>query len=157
MLCQDWSGPFAGTTIRTGQLVGGGAGYFSNTVGDHLLVRGRWLSLPLLRQALARIDGIAGWCVSAARGEGTLDKLTIQLAYERPSLVENPMWAGRAREAIAAVTPVEFALETVLAAEGIARESVVDLRGHHPGLDRRALTAGPGEGGPSKPAARADG
>ncbi len=139
VLCPDWPGPFSGTTIRTGQLFRRGASFFSNTVGDHVLVRGRWLSIPLLRQALARIDGIAGWCVSVSRGEGTLDKLTIQLAYERPSLVANPMWAGRAREAIAAVTPVAFTLETELAGEGVAREAVLDRRGHHLGLDRSQL------------------
>ena len=139
VLCPDWAGPLSGKTIRTGQLVGRGSSFFSNTVGDHVLVRGRWLSIPLLRQALARIDGIAGWCVIVSRGEGTLDKLTIRLAYERPSLVENPMWAARACEAIAAVTPVEFALETELAGEGVAREVVVDRRGHHLGLDRSRL------------------
>lgn len=141
VICPDWPGPFSGQTIRTGQLLGRGSSFFSNTIGDHVLVRGRWLSIPLLRQALARIDGIAGWCVTVSRGEGTLDKLTIQLAYERPSLVENPMWTGRAREAIAAVTPVEFALETELAGEGVAREAVVDRRGHHLGLDRGQLAS----------------
>jgi len=149
VLRPDWSGPLAGDTIRTGQLVAGagtgahdGGSLFQHTAGDHLLVRGRWLSLPLVRRALAPIDGVAGLCVAVERGEGTLDKLTFTLAFNRPSLVENPMWAGRAREAIAATTPVDFALETVLADEATPRERVADARGHHLASDRAALAGG---------------
>lgn len=146
VLRPDWAGPLAGQTIRTGQVVAGagasaagtpdGGSLFQHTIGEHLLVRGRWLSLPLLRRALAGIDGIAGIVVAVERGEGTLDKLTIRLAFERPSLVENPMWAARAREAIAAITPVEFAVETGLAEEGTPREAIDDRRGHHLAVDR---------------------
>jgi phenylacetate-CoA ligase len=163
VLRPDWAGAFEGTTIRTGQVVEGaqamevgtsaGAGkrdadagsLFQNTVGEHLLVRGRWLSLPLLRRALAQIDGLAGHVVTIERGEGTLDKLTIGLAFERPSLVENPMWAARAREAVAGITPVEFAIETELAGEATIGETIVDRRGHHLGVDR-ARSGGQGLG-----------
>ncbi|MEZ4330298.1 MAG: hypothetical protein R3F35_00985 [Myxococcota bacterium] len=143
----DWSGPFAGSSIRTGQVVVAGragadpASLFQHTIGDHLLVRGRWLSLPVLREALARIDGLAGHRVTLERGEGTLDKLTITLAFTRPSLVENPMWAARAREAIAATTPVAFALESVLAEEGTPREQIDDRRGHHLAATRAGCRA----------------
>lgn len=151
VLRPDWAGPLAGATVRTGQVFVAGsngtfasgpdAAFFSHTVGDHVLVRGRWLSLPLVRQALSRIDGIGGHRVEVARGEGTLDKLTIRLSYERPSLVENPMWAGRVREAIAALTPVEFGLEAELAGEAVVREAIVDHRGHHLGVDRAEVAA----------------
>lgn len=152
VLRPDWSGPFAGTVIRTGQVSGlaPATGLFAHSVGEHLLVRGRWLSLPLLRRALAGIDGIAGFRVAVDRGEGTLDKLTITLGFARPGLVENPMWAARAREAIAGITPVEFALETVAAeadpqaesrgaGPALGREIVADARGHHLGVDRQAV------------------
>ena len=157
VLRPDWAGPLAGLTIRTGQVVAGagangpgsadGGGLFHHTIGEHLLVRGRWLSLPLLRRALAGIDGVAGFVVAVERGEGTLDKLTIRLAFERPSLVENPMWAARAREAIAAITPVEFAIETGLAEEGTPREAIDDRRGHHLAVDRRAAAVDAGGAG----------
>ncbi|MFO0687259.1 MAG: hypothetical protein U0900_00975 [Myxococcota bacterium] len=160
VLRPDWAGPLAGLTLRTGEVVAAapaegvgasgapdGGSLFQHTVGDHLLVRGRWLSLPLLRRALAGIDGIAGFVVVAERGEGTLDKLTIRLAFQRPSLVENPMWAARAREAIAAITPVEFAVETVLAEEDTPRETIDDRRGHHLGADRRLAARGPVDAG----------
>ncbi len=152
VLRPDWTGPFAGTVIRTGQVSGpaSASGLFAHTVGEHLLVRGRWLSLPLLRRALAGIDGIAGLRVAVDRGEGTLDKLTIRLAFARPGLVENPMWAARAREAIAGITPVDFALETVAAeadpraearaaGPALGREIVADARGHHLGVEREAV------------------
>lgn len=149
VLRPDWDGPLAGCTIRTGQVVlpagdagsADGSSLFQRTVGEHLLVRGRWLSLPLLRRALAGIDGVAGIGVEVERGEGTLDKLTIRLAFERPSLVENPMWAARAREAIAAITPVEFTVATALADEETPREAILDRRGHHLGVDRTAAAA----------------
>lgn len=140
VLRPDWPGPFAGASIRTGQVTGRDATteLFARTVGDHVLARGRWLSLPLLRRGLAQIDGLAGFTVEIDRGEGTLDKLVLRLAFDRPGLVENPMWAARAREAIAAVTPVEFSLERVLADEQTAGERIVDRRGHHLGSDRVA-------------------
>ena len=140
-----WSPPLANWTLRTGQVVGGAAdaSLFAHTVGEHLLIRGRWLSLPLLRRALAGIDGISGWRLTASRGDGTLDKLTLTLAFERPSLVENPMWAGRAREAVAAITPIAFELETEVASEGMPAETIVDERGHHLGVDRAAALRDP--------------
>ncbi len=158
VLRPDWPGPFAGQVIRTGQVAGGaqGSGLFTQTVGSHLLVRGRWLSLPLLRRALAGIDGIAGLRIAAARGEGTLDQLTITLGFARPGLVGNPMWTARAREAIAGITPVEFTLETVHAeAEAAARdgsvalagEVIADARGHHLGVDRAAVVRAAGGAG----------
>jgi len=138
-----WSATLCDQTIRMGQVVGPGSsdGLFRHTVGDHLLVRGRWLSLPLLRRALSRIDGIAGWRVTVSRGDGTLDKLTVSLAFERASLVENPMWAARAREAITGMTPIAFELETELASEGAAAETIIDERGHHLGPDRATAAA----------------
>lgn len=145
VLRPDWEGPLTGATIRTGQIVAREAAgaerasLFDATVGDHVLVRGRWLSLPLLRRGLAAIDGCTGLEIVVERGEGTLDKLAFTLAFARPSLVENPMWAGRAREAIAAVTPVDFTLATVLAGEDTAAFSLVDRRGHHLGVDRARL------------------
>ncbi len=143
VLQPDWSGPLSGTAIRTGQVRSGAdsAAFFSHSVGEHLLVRGRWLSLPLLRRALAQNEGLAGHRLAISRGEGTLDKLTITLGFERASLVENPMWAARAREAIASVTPIDFELATELAAEGIAAETIADERGHHLGVDRGEVAA----------------
>ena len=86
-------------------------------------------------------ESLAAHRLAISRGEGTLDKLTITLAFERPSLVENPMWAARAREAIASVTPIDFELATELAAEAVARESIADERGHHLGVDRGEVAA----------------
>ena len=139
-----WSQALAGAQLRTGQVVdaaGDPAGLFQHTVGEHLLVRGRWLSLPLLRRALALIDGTAAWRLDVSRGEGTLDKLQITLGFDRDTLVENPMWAGRAREAIAATTPIAFELEAERAPEGASGEQIADARGHHLGVDRAAVEA----------------
>ena len=142
-----WSPPLADVTLRTGQVTRGGsaASLFEHTVGENVLIRGRWLSLPLVRRALAGIDGIAGWRLTASRGDGTLDKLILTLGFDRPGLVENPIWAGRAREAIAGITPIAFELETEVAAEDIAAETIVDERGHHLGLDRVAVAKALGE------------
>lgn len=142
VLRPSWSTELAGTTLRSGQLyvpAAAASGLFQHTVGEHLLVRGRWLSLPLLRAALARIDGISGWRLEVSRGEGTLDKLVVSLAYERESLVENPMWAARVREAVASTTPIAFEVETRLARDEEPAEAIRDLRGHHLGVDRAAM------------------
>ena len=86
-------------------------------------------------------DGIAGWELKVSRGDGTLDKMTVSLAFERASLVDNPMWIGRAREAIASVTPFAFELATVLATKDTAPETLSDERGHHLGTDRKTVAA----------------
>ena len=133
-----WGGALDGVALRTGQVVRGapGAGLFAHTVGAHVLVRGRWLSLPSLRRALAKIDGIARLRVVLSRGERTLDALRLKVAFAREGRVENPMWARRLREAVASVTPIAFELETEGAAEEAPAEELVDERGHHLGLDR---------------------
>jgi phenylacetate-CoA ligase len=138
VLRPEWGGALAGVTLRTGQVVRGAsdASLFRHTVGPHVLVRGRWLALPLLRRALGRIDGIAGLRILLSRGERTLDELRLRLAFERASLVENPIWTRRIREAVAAITPIAFELETEAASEGDVTEEIVDERGHHLGLDR---------------------
>ena len=139
----SWCAPLAGTTLRTGQLTGAaGTGLFQHTIGEHILARGRWISLPMLRKALARIDGMVGWRIELSRGDGSLDHVRIVLGFERPSLVENPMWMGRAREAIAAVTPLGFEVDAELAEshEEATRSGrpgrVDDARGHHLGIER---------------------
>jgi phenylacetate-CoA ligase len=136
-----WSKSLSEQTLRTGEVVGPtqDASLFGQTVGEHILVRGRWLSIPLLRRALAGIDGIAGWRLEISRGDGTLDKLILNLAFERASLVENPMWAGRAREAIASITPIAFEVATELARNDTPSETIDDQREHHLGFDRQAV------------------
>jgi hypothetical protein len=44
------------------------AAFFSHSIGEHLLIRGRG-SLPLLRRALAQIDGLASHRLTISRGE----------------------------------------------------------------------------------------
>jgi phenylacetate-CoA ligase len=130
---QPTAGNAGGAAVRDGgALVPGPA----HTVGDHVLVRGRWLSVRRLGQALARIDGIARWELVIARS-GTLDQATLRVTFTRPSLTRNPMWRGRIAQAIAAVTPVTI---EVAIAESTADEAqppiVTDQRGQHLGLDR---------------------
>lgn len=137
-----WSAALAEHTLRTGQGVGPDdtePGLFQHTVGEYLLVRGRWLSLPRLRQVLAVLDGLAGFCLTVSRGDGTLDAVSLTLRFERESLVDNPMWMGRAREAVAGATPLAVEITSELAAEGGAGEQIVDERGHHLGVDRARI------------------
>jgi hypothetical protein len=133
------------TVIRTGQVIrgdAGDAGLFNHTVGEHVLARGQFVSLPLLRRQLALIDGVARWTLTVDRGDRTLDNLLLTVAFDRESLVANPMWKGRIQQAIAAATPVHVDIETELVSPDVAgpKDSVVDLRGHHLGVARE--TAG---------------
>ncbi|GAA5054292.1 phenylacetate-CoA ligase [Thermocatellispora tengchongensis] len=129
--------------LRTGQVgrpgEGGGLPAPEHTVGEHLLVRGVWLSLPRIERALARIDGIATWELSVDR-RGTLDAAALTVTFGRPGLVGNPMWRARVREAVKALTPVS--IEVAVAEEVMAESrpgTVTDLRGHHLGRDRTAI------------------
>jgi hypothetical protein len=139
-----WSVALAETGIRTGQAVvgaSGDAGLFNHTVGDHVLARGQWVSLPLLRRQLGLIDGIAHWTLTIDRGDRTLDSALLTIGFERETLVSNPMWKGRIQQAIAAATPIRVDVKTELAAadDSRSKESVIDLRGHHLAVDRKRV------------------
>jgi phenylacetate-CoA ligase len=132
-----------GRGLRTGEVVLGPAPAGAvppptHTVGDHVLARGRWLSLPAVGAALAGIDGVAGWELDVSR-EGTLDRVLVTVALDRPGLVGDPMWDGRIREAVASVVPVRVECAVVGSGDGpLAADHVVDRRGHHLGVDRAA-------------------
>jgi hypothetical protein len=129
--------------IRTGQVIwgdAGDAGLFNHTVGEHVLARGQFVSLPLLRRQLALIDGVARWTLTVDRGDRTLDNLLLTVAFDRESLVANPMWKGRIQQAIAAATPLPVDIKTELASPDATgpKDSIVDLRGHHLGVAQDA-------------------
>lgn len=139
VLTPTWHPHLAHLAIRTGQVVDNPPAMPAHTVGDHLLVRGRWLALPRLTQALARIDGIAHWELIVARS-GTLDAATLRVTFSRASLLRNPMWTRRIEQAVAAVTPVSIALTVANEiADAPQPPTVTDQRGQHLGLDRAAV------------------
>ncbi|MDP9861176.1 MULTISPECIES: hypothetical protein [Streptosporangium] len=135
--------PSAGTTLRTGQVVRPTAGDAfpapEHTVGDHVLVRGVWLSLERIERALGRIDGVSGWELGVTR-QGTLDAATLTVTFNRESLVSNPMWRSRIQQSLKALTPVTIAVEICpQVSEAGPRGVVNDERGHHLGRDRTAI------------------
>lgn len=131
--------------IRTGQVVAGSrgdTGFFNHTVGDHVLVRGRWVSLPLLRRQLNLVDGIASWALKVDRGNRTLDAARLEIGFERETLVTNKMWKGLVEQAVAAATPIQVEVTTEFTEKGARPpESVRDARGHHLGQKRAEVTA----------------
>ncbi len=139
ILTPRWHSSLHGHAIRTGQVaIGPPIPAPTHTVGDHVLIRGQWMSLPRLGQALARIDGIAHWDLVIAR-TGTLDQATLHVTFSRASLLRNPLWTRRLEQAVAAVTPVAIAVTVVPeASEDVRPPSVTDQRGQHLGTDRAA-------------------
>jgi hypothetical protein len=59
----------------------------------------------------------------------------------RESLVRNPMWKSRIRQALVALTPItiEVVVEEEIS-ESARPGTVTDLRGHHLGRDRSTVT-----------------
>ncbi len=139
------------TTLRTGQVVAPSVSstqsicqrdsLFQHTLGEHVMVRGLWLSLPRLRRCLTTIDGVASLTLEIFRGEGTLDSATLTVGFNRSSLVENPMWKKRLSEAVSSATAISIQVKTELIAEQTTKqkETVIDHRGHHLGVDRKNL------------------
>jgi phenylacetate-CoA ligase len=121
--------------IRSGQLLAPESSYglFHHTRGNDVLARGRWISLPLIDQALKLIDGVQHWQLCIERGEGTLDRLTLKLGLNRETLVDNPMWKSRIREAMTAICPVRIEATTYLVDQdnGEVPQRVDDQRGYH--------------------------
>jgi hypothetical protein len=126
-----------GFVVRTGQVVSPNqtVNSFHHTIGDRLLARGRWIPLSLMNKSLKLIDGLQGWQLQIERGEGTLDRITLKMGLNRESLIENPMWGARIREAVIAVTPLKVTVEPYYLSTDDPQPQglVVDLRDHHLG------------------------
>ncbi|WP_433439486.1 hypothetical protein [Nonomuraea sp. CA-141351] len=136
--------PPGDAVLRTGLVarLGGPLGIPApaHTVGDHVLVRGVWLALPRIEKALSKIDGVAGWDLAISR-QGTLDAAVLTVTFSRASLVANPMWKSRIRQAVQALTPISIDVEIAQdVSETCAPGTVNDLRGHHLGRDRALIT-----------------
>ncbi|MEV7965058.1 hypothetical protein AB0O34_03630 [Sphaerisporangium sp. NPDC088356] len=132
-----------GAVMRTGQVArvcdAGEIPAPSHTVGDHVLVRGVWLSLPRIESALSRIDGVSTWELAISR-QGTLDSATLKVTFGRASLVGNPMWRARIEQSLSALTPIKLGVEVAGEIAETARPgTVADARGHHLGRDRTAI------------------
>src|SRR5205085_1172328 len=115
VLHPTWSAALRDCTLRTGLVAeeadgGEGLPLPTGTIGDRVLVRGQWLSMRAVAGALRLIDGIDAWGIEVRR-EGTLDQVTLAVAFTRPSLAANPMWSGRLRDALYALTPVEITVD----------------------------------------------
>ncbi|MBT2234086.1 hypothetical protein [Nonomuraea sp. NEAU-A123] len=111
----------------------------AHTVGEYVLVRGVWLSLPRIDKALAKIDGVSRWELSISR-PGTLDAAVLTVTFSRESLVRNPMWRGRIQQAIQGLTPISIGVEIAPdIAEAPGPGVLTDLRGHHLGRDRALI------------------
>jgi hypothetical protein len=143
VVCPGWHSTLRGSILRTGHVVtlsGGEDGLPApaHTVGEHVLIRGRWVSVPRIAGALSRIDGISHWELRISRA-GTLDAAALHVTFDRRTLVGSPMWRSRIVQALAALTPVS--IEVVIEPEVSAERrpgSVTDLRGHHLTRDRAA-------------------
>lgn len=110
-----------------------------HTVGEHVLIRGVWVSLPRIEKAMSKIDGVSGWELGVSR-QGTLDAAVLTVTFARQSLVGNPMWKGRIVQALQALTPISIGVEVAQeASESAVSCGVNDLRGHHLGRDRALI------------------
>ncbi|MDA2810486.1 hypothetical protein O4J56_07540 [Nocardiopsis sp. RSe5-2] len=142
----DWHPALRGTVVRTGFTAEPEAGADavpvpSGTVGDRVLVRGRWLPLPRLERELARVDGIGAWELRVSR-PGTLDMAELRVAFARASLIGDRMWTARIEQALASFSPVRIAV----AVEDEARDEggagrLTDERGHHLARERGGARA----------------
>jgi len=144
VLTPVWHSVYGGSVLRTGQFVTLAGGETAlpapaHTGGEHVLIRGRWISIPKVTAALARIDGVSHWDLRISR-EGTLDVAALHVTFKRDTLVKNPMWQGRIQQALLALTPVtiDVVVEPEIS-ETSSPGTVTDLRGHHLGGDRSAL------------------
>ncbi|GAA3195669.1 hypothetical protein [Actinocorallia longicatena] len=131
-----WHSTLGDAVLRTGWVVKDALGQPSHTVGEHVVIRGRWVSIPRIQDALSRIDGISTWRLDISR-EGTLDRAVLTVSFNRDTLVKNPMWSGRVGQALVALTPVsiEVAVHPEVV-EASSAPTVADARGHHLGRVR---------------------
>ncbi|HXA60523.1 MAG TPA: hypothetical protein VNW94_15295 [Streptosporangiaceae bacterium] len=129
-----WSSP-----LRTGQVVrtvADGIPAPAHTVGEHVLIRGRWISIPKVAAALTRIDGLSRWDLRISH-KGTLDSAVLHVSFKRDTLVRNPMWKGRIQQALAALTPVSIDVEVHPEVVEVSTPgTVTDLRDQHLGRNR---------------------
>jgi phenylacetate-CoA ligase len=127
-----WHSTLGRARIRSGYLISGtDLALPVHTHGDHILIRGRWLSLKSIARALKGIDGISHWELRVSR-PGTLDTAVLHVEFGRESLVNNKMWHGRIAQALAAASPVSIDVEvSPVVNENRSAPTVKDERGHH--------------------------
>ncbi|WP_246268422.1 hypothetical protein [Nonomuraea typhae] len=129
-------GTLGDTVLRTGQASRAGLDP-AHTIGEHVLVRGVWVSLTRIQKALAKIDGVTGWTLGVSR-QGTLDAAALTVRFGRESLIRNPMWKSRIQQAVHGLTPVQIGVEVAPeVSETVTSGTVKDLRGQH--LGHRSL------------------
>ncbi|WP_017538988.1 phenylacetate--CoA ligase family protein [Nocardiopsis halophila] len=141
-----WHSSLGGAVVRTGFTARPRDGARTvpaptGTVGDRVLVRGRWLPLPRLERELARVDGVGAWELRVSR-PGTLDLAELRVAFSRSSLIGDRMWTSRIEQALASFSPVRIAV----AVEEEARDEggagrLTDERGHHQARERDGARA----------------
>lgn len=136
-----WHPALSSVAVRTGHVAetddAGALLAPQHTVGDAILVRGRWLSIQAVAKALRKIDGITKWRFEVSR-KGTLDAAVLRVSFNRDSLIRNGMWKARIEQALTALTPVKIAVEVdERVREEPSSPEIVDHRyGQHLGIDR---------------------
>ncbi|MGW3472427.1 hypothetical protein ACWDKQ_29060 [Saccharopolyspora sp. NPDC000995] len=136
-----WHSELASIALRTGHVAEtddtGALLTPAHTIGDAILVRGRWLSIDALTKALRKIDGITRWQFEVSR-KGTLDAATLTVSFNRDSLIRNGMWKSRIEQALTTLTPVKIAVEVDehIREEPAAPEIIDHRDGQHLGTDR---------------------
>lgn len=139
-----WHSKLAGVVLRTGYVCrleewSNGIPGIRHTVGDQVIIRGRWVRLAGLKKALKDIDGITALRLEIDR-QGTLDTASLRVSFGRETLLNNPMWRGRIEQALAAFTPIH--IDVVIEGDIVETATpleIRDLRGHH--LARDVVTS----------------
>lgn len=138
VVAHNWHEHLGGVQLRTGYVANhcadGAISTPSHTVGDHVLVRGRWFSLTALARMLRKIDGITHWRFEVSR-KGTLDSATLTVSFNRESLIRNGMWKSRIEHGLAALTPISITVQVdENVREEVTEPAIADHRGHHLGV-----------------------
>jgi hypothetical protein len=140
VVAPSWNSALYDRPVHTGLVTRTADGPPRHTVGSHVLVRGRWVPLPLLDDVLRAHPEVRGWQLRVSRA-GLLDDAVLEVSCDvAPEMRQS--FIDRLARSAASITPVALELVVVDApSPSVAAPAMIDdARGQHLG-DRAELSA----------------
>jgi hypothetical protein len=140
VVAPSWISVLYDRPVRTGMVTWSLDGPPRHTIGSHVLVRGRWVPLPLFDEVLRAHPEVVSWQLRVSR-PGLLDHAILEIVCDTDEHATGAAVQDRLARSAASITPI--ALDVVLRGPSAGPLPAVldDARGQHLALDRGAFTA----------------
>ncbi|CAB4764821.1 unannotated protein [freshwater metagenome] len=140
IVAPSWTEALYDRPVRTGMVTWSLDGPPRHTIGSHVLVRGRWVPLPLFDEVLRAHPEVVSWRLRVSR-PGLLDHAVLEIVCDTDAHATGAAVHDRLARSAASITPI--AVDVILRgpSAGIFNSVLDDVRGHHLAIDRADFLA----------------